>query len=59
MMIFVRIYNENNLTAAAESNGQLVRHFYALGAYEHDFNPFWSIEPSVLLKGVEGCSSTS
>ena len=24
-----------------------------LGAYKHDFNPFWSIEPSVLLKSVE------
>ena len=50
---FRKIYNANNLTPAAENNGQLVRHFYALGAYEHDFNPFWSIEPSVLLKGVE------
>jgi type IX secretion system PorP/SprF family membrane protein len=35
------------------SEASLARHFYMLGAYRHDFNPFWSIEPSVLLKSVE------
>jgi type IX secretion system PorP/SprF family membrane protein len=42
---FSRIYQ-------AYSEGSLSRHFYALGAYKHDFNPFWSIEPSLLLKAV-------
>jgi len=35
------------------SEGSLAQHFYMLGAYKHDFNPFWSIEPSLLLKAVE------
>jgi type IX secretion system PorP/SprF family membrane protein len=43
---YTRIYNE-------VSEGSLARHFYVLGAYQHDFNSFWSIEPSVLLKSVE------
>tara|TARA_B110000438_G_scaffold194064_1_gene185636 strand:- start:528 stop:980 length:453 start_codon:yes stop_codon:yes gene_type:complete len=43
---FSRIYN-------VYSEGSLARHFYVLGAYKHDFNPFWSIEPSLLLKTVE------
>ena len=34
------------------SEGSLARHFYVLGAYKHDFNPFWSTEPSLLLKTV-------
>ena len=50
---FRALYSANNPTPAAKNNGKLVRHFYALGAYKHDFNPFWSIEPSLLLKGVE------
>jgi type IX secretion system PorP/SprF family membrane protein len=43
---YARIYNE-------VSEGSLARHFYVLGAYKHDFNSFWSIEPSVLLKNAE------
>ena len=42
---FSRIYD-------TYSEGSLARHFYVLGAYKHDFNPFWSIEPSLLLKTV-------
>jgi len=42
---FSEIYN-------VYSEGSLARHFYALGAYKHTFNHFWSIEPSVLLKAV-------
>jgi len=42
---FARLYN-------LESKGNLVNHFYVLGAYKHDVNPDWSIEPSVLLKTV-------
>ena len=42
---FSRIYQ-------AYSEGSLSRHFYVLGAYKHDFNHFWSIEPSLLLKAV-------
>jgi len=50
---FTRIYNTNsNASDDVESNGKLARHFYMLGAYKHDFNPFWSIEPSLLLKTV-------
>tara|TARA_B110000483_G_C18044633_1_gene483996 strand:- start:365 stop:982 length:618 start_codon:yes stop_codon:yes gene_type:complete len=45
---FVRIYNSDNV----ESNGNLASHIYVLGAYKHSFNPFWSIEPSLLLKSV-------
>jgi len=43
---YTRIYNE-------VSQGNLERHFYVLGAYKHSFNPFWSIEPSLLLKSVK------
>jgi len=46
---YTRIYNE-------VSEGNLERHFYVLGAYKHDFNPFWSIEPSVLLKSVKAAN---
>ena len=46
---FVRIYNTDDV----ESNGKLVQHIYVLGAYKHNFNPFWSIEPSLLLKSVK------
>ena len=35
-----------------ESEGKLVQHFYVMGAYKHVMNPFWSLEPSVLLKTV-------
>jgi len=50
---FVRIYNTNSNTSDdVESNGKLAQHFYVLGAYKHDFNHFWSIEPSLLLKTV-------
>ena len=48
---FRRIYNaDTNNTTAAESTGSLARHIYVLGAYKHKLNPFWSIEPSLLLK---------
>ena len=51
---FVRIYNTNSNTSDdVESAGKLSRHFYVLGAYKHDFNSSWSIEPSALLKSVE------
>ena len=46
---FVRIYNTDNL----ESNGKLGQHIYVLGAYKHSLDPFWSIEPSLLLKGAK------
>jgi type IX secretion system PorP/SprF family membrane protein len=50
---FVRIYNTNlNTLDDVESKGKLAQHMYVLGAYKHNFNPFWSIEPSVLLKTV-------
>jgi len=49
---FLRIYNESDTLADVENNGKLAQHFYMLGAYKHDFNPFWSIEPSLLLKTV-------
>jgi len=35
-----------------ESEGKLNRHYYLLGAYNHVLNPFWSIEPSLLLKSA-------
>ena len=35
-----------------EGVGQLVRHYYVLGAYKHQIDPFWSVEPSFLLKSV-------
>ena len=50
---FRTIYDANNLNPSAASKGKLARHIYVLGAYKHNFNPFWSIEPSLLLKGVE------
>ena len=43
---YTKIYNE-------VSQANLERHFYVLGAYKHSFNPFWSIEPSLLLKSVK------
>jgi type IX secretion system PorP/SprF family membrane protein len=42
---FARIYDKS-------SSAKLAQHFYVLGAYKHAFNPFWSIEPSLLLKTV-------
>ena len=35
-----------------EGEGQLNRHYYILGAYNHVLNPFWSIEPSLLFKNA-------
>ena len=35
-----------------EGEGALNRHYYVLGAYTHVLNPFWSIEPSMLLKNA-------
>lgn len=35
-----------------EGEGTLNRHYYVLGAYTHVLNPFWSIEPSMLLKNA-------
>ena len=42
-----------------------MRHYYIIGTYKHHFDPFWAVEPSVLLKsigsstqfdlGVKGC----
>jgi len=46
---YTKIYNE-------VSQANLERHFYVLGAYKHSFNPFWSIEPSLLLKSVKAAS---
>jgi type IX secretion system PorP/SprF family membrane protein len=43
---FARIYDTTS------QNGKLSQHIYVLGAYKHDFNPSWSIEPSLLLKTV-------
>jgi type IX secretion system PorP/SprF family membrane protein len=43
---FARIYETTS------QNGKLAQHIYVLGAYKHDFNPSWSIEPSLLLKTV-------
>ena len=40
-----------------ESEGKLVRHYYILGAYKHQIDPFWSVEPSLLLK-TAGSSPT-
>ncbi len=36
-----------------ESDGKLLRHYYVLGAYKHQIDPFWSIEPSLLLKSFK------
>jgi len=36
-----------------ESQGKLLRHYYVLGAYKHQIDPFWSIEPSLLLKSFK------
>jgi type IX secretion system PorP/SprF family membrane protein len=41
----------NNLDE--ESQGKLLRHYYVLGAYKHQIDPFWSIEPSLLLKSFK------
>lgn len=50
---FVKIYNTNsNQNDDVVSSGKLTQHIYVLGAYKHNFNPFWSIEPSMLLKTV-------
>jgi len=47
------LYNENIYnTQGLESEGKLVRHYYVLGAYKHQIDPFWSVEPSLLLKAV-------
>ena len=37
-----------------ESQGKLLRHYYVLGAYKYQIDPFWSIEPSLLLKSFKG-----
>jgi len=36
----------------AVGEGKLNKHYYVLGAYKHVLNPFWSIEPSLLLKNA-------
>jgi type IX secretion system PorP/SprF family membrane protein len=36
-----------------ESEGKLERHYYVLGAYKYQIDPFWSIEPSLLLKSFK------
>ena len=36
-----------------ESDGKLLRHYYVLGAYKYQIDPFWSIEPSLLLKSFK------
>ncbi|MDP7567429.1 MAG: PorP/SprF family type IX secretion system membrane protein, partial [Flavobacteriales bacterium] len=36
-----------------ESQGKLLRHYYVLGAYKYQIDPFWSIEPSLLLKSFK------
>ena len=37
-----------------ESKGNLYRHYFLLGAFEHSFNLTWDLEPSVLVKSVDG-----
>ena len=34
------------------SEGKFNRHYYLVGAYRHELNPFWAIEPSVLFKST-------
>ena len=34
----------------SDGDGKLDRHYYIVGAYKHEINPFWSIEPTVLFK---------
>ena len=46
----------DNVSGILEGTGSLAQHTYVLGAYTIDFNPTWSIEPSVLLKSVEAAS---
>lgn len=41
------------LTEEAESEAKLNSHMYLIGAYKHVVNPFWSIEPSMLLKHLK------
>ncbi len=45
---FVNPNDTNDITG----EGKLLRHYYVLGAYKHNLNPFWSIEPSLLLKNM-------
>ena len=49
---FVKLYNDNDTLDVKENSGRLAQHIYMLGAYKHELNPFWSIEPSLLLKIV-------
>ena len=47
------LYDENfHENFDKESEGKLVRHYYIIGAYKHHFDPFWAVEPSVLLKSI-------
>ena len=40
----------NNISVDYE--GSLVRHLYVMGLYSHELNPYWDLEPSILLKSV-------
>ena len=33
-----------------DGDGKLDRHYYIIGAYKHEINPFWTLEPSILFK---------
>jgi len=33
-----------------DGDGKLDRHYYIVGAYKHEINPFWTVEPTVLFK---------
>ena len=35
-----------------DGDGKLDRHYYIVGAYKHEINPFWSIEPTLLFKST-------
>ena len=42
--------NVMNSQDDTDGDGKLDRHYYIVGAYKHEINPFWSVEPTLLFK---------
>tara|TARA_B100001109_G_C18830611_1_gene459355 strand:- start:779 stop:1528 length:750 start_codon:yes stop_codon:yes gene_type:complete len=42
--------NVMNSQEDTDGDGKLDRHYYIVGAYKYEINPFWTVEPTVLFK---------
>tara|TARA_B100001093_G_scaffold519883_1_gene611153 strand:+ start:65740 stop:66657 length:918 start_codon:yes stop_codon:yes gene_type:complete len=42
--------NAMNFQDDTDGDGKLDRHYYIVGAYKYEINPFWTVEPTFLFK---------